>query len=145
MADQQDSQQDEPPELVDLLRFTTTCLGLGIPAPKVAGDFRFGLEGLRQRGILPLEDVARIRAVTAREARAHPEGWAAGFAEGYRSAWAAAILRVLNARGVAFGKHLHRGLNLCLDTDKLTHFLDRAVTATHEADLIAGRPTSRRS
>ncbi|MDO0912455.1 hypothetical protein QQM39_16835 [Streptomyces sp. DT2A-34] len=143
MGDQQDSQQDEPPELIDLLRFTTTCLGLGIPAPKVAGDFRFGLEDLRQRGILPLEEVARIRAVTAGEATDRPEEWAAGFAEGYRSAWAAAVLSVLDTRGVVFDKHLHRGLNLCLDTDKLTRFLDRAVTATHEADLVAGEPSQR--
>lgn len=140
MTDRQDSRQDDPPELVDLLRFTTTCLGLGIPVPKVAGDFRFGLEGLRQRGILSLEDVARIRAVTAGEATDHPEEWAAGFAEGYRSAWAAAVLRVLDTRGIAFDKHLHRGLNLCLHTDRLTRFLDRAVSAAHEADLVVGEP-----
>ena len=58
---QTDGAQDEPSELLDLYRFTTTCLGLGIPADKVAGDFVFGLEDLRQRGVLPLEDMARVR------------------------------------------------------------------------------------
>ncbi|MEU6093991.1 hypothetical protein [Streptomyces sp. NPDC047079] len=140
MTDRQDNRQDVPSELFDLYRFTTTCLALGIPVPKVAGDFRFGLEGLRQRGVLPLEDVARIRAVT--EGEDHP-GWAAGFAAGYRSAWAAAILRVLDRRGVAFSKHLHRGLNLCPDADALTRFLDRAVTAAHEADLVVEEPSPR--
>lgn len=140
MAEEQDSQQDMPSELVDLYNFTTMSLELVIPAPKVAGDFRFGLEGLRQRGVIPLEEMARIRATAAGEAQDHLERWAAGFAEGYRSAWAAATLRVLETRGVAFDKHLHRGLNLCDDTDRLTRFLDRAVTATHEADLVTGEP-----
>ncbi|MBC9725701.1 hypothetical protein [Streptomyces sp. TRM68367] len=143
MAEEQDSQQDVPSELFDLYRFTTTCLALGIPAPKVAGDFLFGLEDLRQRGVVPLEEVARIRASTAgEEAREHLEQRASGFAAGYRSAWAAAILRVLDTRGVEFDKHLHRGLHLCPDTDRLTRFLDRAVTATDEADLVAGEPSS---
>ncbi len=80
---------------------------------------------------------------TAGENGDRHERWAAGFAEGYRSAWAAATLRVLHTRGVEFDKHLHRGLNLCRDVDKLTRFLDRAVTATHEADLVAGEPGRR--
>ncbi|MFF3510209.1 hypothetical protein [Streptomyces sp. NPDC002573] len=129
------------PELFDLYRFTTTCLALGIPVPKVAGDFWFGLERLRQRGVLPLEEAARIRAVTA--GVDPPEQWAAGFAAGYRSAWAAAALRVLDTRGVGFSKDLHRGLNLCVDPDALTRFLDRAVTATHETDVVAGEPGRR--
>ncbi|MEU6377576.1 hypothetical protein [Streptomyces sp. NPDC046909] len=137
---QQDDQQDDPPELVDLFRFTTTCLALGIPPAKVKGDFHFGLEGLRQRGALPLEEVARVRAVTAGQDQEHRERWGAGFTAGYLAAWAAAVLRVMDTRGVDFSKELYRGVNLCLDADLLTRFLDRAVTATQEADLVAGEP-----
>ncbi|MCK8435167.1 hypothetical protein G3I77_19735 [Streptomyces sp. D2-8] len=142
MADEQDSQQDGPSELLDLYRFTAVCLALGIPPHKVAGDFRFGLEGLRQSGVVPLEDLALVHARAAGEVE-HPERWAAGFTAGYHSAWAAAVLRVLEARGVEFSKHLHRGLHLCSDADRLTRLLDRAVTATHEADLVAGEPSPR--
>lgn len=39
---------DTTPELHDLLRFTLTCTGLGIPPERVVGDFRSGLEKLRQ-------------------------------------------------------------------------------------------------
>jgi hypothetical protein len=132
--------RDGPPELAGLLRFTMTSQMLGIPREKVQGDFLFGLESLRQRGLLPLEDVARVRARTSSLAQDHREQWAAGYVAGYLAAWAAAILRVLDTRGVEFDKHLHRALNLCPDTDALTRFLDRAVTATHEADLVAGEP-----
>ncbi|GCB46736.1 hypothetical protein SNL152K_4034 [Streptomyces sp. NL15-2K] len=104
----------------------------------MAGDFRFGLEDLRQRGVIPLEDLARVRACTAGEAEEHPAQWGAGFAAGYRSAWAAAVLRVLDTRGVEFSKEFHRGVNLCPDADVLTRFLDRAVTATHQTDLVTG-------
>ena len=102
----------------------------------------FGLENLRQRGVLRLKDMARVRA----NMEEHPAQWAAGFAAGYRSAWAAAILRVLDTRGVSFGqdKHLFRALNLCGDADLLTRFLDRALTATHAADLVAGEPSLRK-
>ncbi|MEV2216312.1 hypothetical protein AB0H86_33655 [Streptomyces sp. NPDC050997] len=144
--DQQDDQQgrspDEPPELLDLYRFSTTCLALGIPEDRVAGDFLFGLEGLRQRGILRVEDVARVRAYAVGEGDA-PEQWAAGFAAGYLSAWAAAVLRVLDTRGVGFSKELHRGVNLCHDAQQLTRFLDRALTATQQADLVTGETSPR--
>ncbi len=129
---QTEAAEDEPSELLDLYRFTATCLGLGIPEHKVAGDFVFGLEGLRQRGVLPLEDMARVRA-TMEE---HPEPWAAGFAAGYLSAWAAAVLRVLDTRGVAVSKHFFRPLNLCTDADTLTRLLEQAVTVAQETDLF---------
>jgi hypothetical protein len=143
LAGQQGGQQDdpqgrppdEPPELLDLYRFSTTCLALGIPEDKVAGDFLFGLEGLRQRGVLRVEDVARMRADAVGEGE-EPAQWAAGFAAGYLSAWAAAVLRVLDTRGVGFSKELHRGVSLCGDADLLTRFLDRALTAAHQADLV---------
>jgi hypothetical protein len=144
--DQQDSRQgrpaDEPSELLDLYRFSTTCLALGIPEDRVAGDFLFALEGLRQDGILRLEDVARVRAEAVGE-REEPAQWAAGFAAGYRSAWAAAVLRVLDARNVEYSKELYRGVNLCGDADLLTRFLDRALTATHQADLVTGEASPR--
>jgi hypothetical protein len=145
LVDQQDGRQGDPegqpPELLDLFRFSWTCLALGIPQDKVAGDYLYGLEGLRQQGVLRLEDLARVRASEVE----HPEPWAAGFAAGYLSAWAAAVLRVLDTRGVAFDKHLFRALNLCSDADLLTRFLDRATTATQEADLVAGEPSPRSS
>lgn len=146
MADQRDSEQsderdnpypyDEPPELLDLFRFSYTCLALGIPQDKVVGDFLHGLEKLRQQGVLHLEDLARVRAHEVE----HPGPWAAGFAAGYLSAWAAAVLRVLDTRGVAFDKHLFRALNLCSDADLLTRFLDGAVSATRESDLVTEEP-----
>jgi hypothetical protein len=142
---QPDADRDAPSELLELYRFTATCLGLGIPPHKVAGDFRFGLEGLRQRGVIPLEELARVRACTAGEAKEYPVQWAAGFVAAYRSAWAAAVLRVLDTRGVEFSKELHRGVNLCPDADVLTRFLDQAVTATHQADLVTGEPRPRSS
>jgi hypothetical protein len=131
---------DSEDELFDLFRFTTTCLALGIPKEKVAGDFRHSLEDFRQRGVLPLKELAQLRATTDGGAKEHPVQWAEGFAAGYLAAWAAAILRVLDTRGVSFGqdKHLFRPLNLCTDADLLTRFLDRAVTATDAADLVAG-------
>jgi hypothetical protein len=144
-ASQTDSAQDEPSELLDLYRFTTTCLGLGIPADKVAGDFVFGLEDLRQRGVLPLEDMARVRG-TMEE---HPEPWAAGFAAGYNSAWAAAVLRVLDTRGIAVSKQFFRPLNLCTDAGVLTRLLEQAVTVAQGTDVFAGEftgdPRPRRS
>ncbi|MGW0756784.1 hypothetical protein ACWD1Y_09900 [Streptomyces sp. NPDC002814] len=111
--------RDGPPELADLLRLTMTSQMLGIPQEKVQGDFLFGLESLRQRGLLPLV-----------------------FAHGMLTMGMTgrAILRILDTRGVKFDKHLHRARHLCPDTDALTRFLDRAVTATHEADLVAGEP-----
>lgn len=145
MADQQDSQQDEPPELLDLFRFSSTCLALGIPQDKVAGDFLFGLESLRQSGVLRLEDLARVRASEMAESEEHRAQWAEGFAAGSLSAWAAAVLRVLDTRGVAYSKELHRFVNLCPDAAALTRFLDRAVTATHQADLVTGEPSPRSS
>ncbi|MDH6623704.1 hypothetical protein M2271_001496 [Streptomyces sp. LBL] len=141
-GDQQGRPQDGPPELLDLYRFSTTCLALGIPEDRVAGDFLFGLEGLRQRGILRVEDLARVRAEAVGEGEA-PAQWAAGFAAGYLSAWAAAVLRVLDTRDVGFSKELHRGVNLCHDADLLTRFLDRALTATHQADLVTGETSPR--
>lgn len=129
---------DEPPELLKLMQFSWTCLALGIPQDKVAGDFLFGLERLRQGGELQLEDMARTRAREVAESGEHHEWWAAGFAAGYLSAWAAAGLRVLDARGVPFDKELFRGLHLCADADVLTRFLDSAVTATGEVGPVGG-------
>jgi hypothetical protein len=145
LADEQGNQQDDvASELFDLYQFTTWSHALGVPAPKVAGDFLFGLERLRQRGVIPLEEMAMIHATTGgEEAASHPEQWAAGFAAGYRSAWAAAVLRVLDTRGVEFSKELHRGVHVCPDVDVLTRFLDRAVTATHQADLVTEVPGHR--
>ncbi|MEU5699567.1 hypothetical protein [Streptomyces aurantiacus] len=130
-------------ELLNLHAFTGMCLGLGIPPEKVAGDFRNTLEDLRQRGVVPLEEVARQRAHSAGGTREHPVPWAEGFAAGYLAAWAAAILRVLETRGLDFGqdKHVFRPLNVCTDADLLTRLLDRAVTVTHEAELVAGEPS----
>jgi hypothetical protein len=54
-------------------------------------------------------------------------------------------LRGLEARGVEISKHLHRGLNLCPDAEELTRFLERAVTATREADLVTEEPSLRPS
>ncbi|MDW4904917.1 hypothetical protein RB628_06030 [Streptomyces sp. ADMS] len=120
-------------------------LGLGISADKVAGDFVFGLEDLRQRGVLPLEDMARVRATTEE----HPVPWAAGFAAGYLSAWAAAVLLVLDTRGVAISKHFFRPLNLCTDAGTLTRLLEQAVTVAQGTDAFTGEftedPRSRRS
>lgn len=142
MTDQQDSQHDSrpdmPEELLSLYRFAAMCLALHIPKEKVAGDFRNGLEDLRQRGVLSVEDLAGIHARMDGEERDCPEQWAAGFTAGYLAAWAAAVLRVLATRGIGFSKHLHRGVHLCPDANMLTRFLDRAVTATREADLVAG-------
>lgn len=129
--------------MFDLYRFSTTCLELGIPEDRVAGDFLFGLEGLRQDGVLRVEDVARVRADAVGE-RDEPAQWAAGFAAGYLSAWAAAVLRVLDTRGVEYSKELYRGVNLCPDAELLTRFLDRALTATRQADLVT-KETSPRS
>ncbi len=137
-------QSDGPEdEVLNLHVFTAMCLGLGIPAEKVAGDFRNALEDLRQRGVVPLEEVARLRAHSAGGTREHPVPWAEGFAAGYLAAWAAAILRVLETRGLDFGqdKHVFRPLNVCTDADLLTRLLDRAVTVTHEAELVAGEPS----
>ncbi|MFC8666283.1 hypothetical protein [Streptomyces sp. NPDC057199] len=142
-ADGSEDTDDSEDELFNLFRFTTTCLALGIPKEKVAGEFRHSLEDFRQRGVLPLEELAQLRASTDAGTKEHPAQWAAGFAAGYLAAWAAAILRVLDTRGLDFGqdKHLFRPLNLCTDADLLTRFLDRAVTATHAADLVAGEPS----
>lgn len=99
--------------------------------------------GTQTARVVPLEELARIRATTAGETEDHLERWAAGFAQGYRSAWAAATLHVLDTRGIEYSKHLFRPLYLCGDADLLTRFLGRAVTATHEADLLTGEPNSR--
>jgi hypothetical protein len=125
LADQPDSPQgqDVPSELLDLFRFATTCLALRIPALKVAGDLLSGLEELRQRGVIPLEEMAQIRATTSGVTEEHIGRWAAGFAEGYRSAWAAATLHVLDTRGIEYSKHLFRPLYLCGDAGLLTRFL----------------------
>ena len=51
-----------------------------------------------------------------------------------------ALRRVLDGRDVSVDNHVLRALDLSPDVDLLTRFLDRAVTATHEADLVAGEP-----
>ena len=144
-ASQAEAVQDEPSELLDLYRFTDMCLGLGIPPDKVAGDFVFGLEDLRQRGVLHLDDMARVRGTMEED----PEPWVAGFATGYLSGWAAAILRVLDTRGIAVSKHFFRPLNLCTDADTLTRLLEQAVTVDQGTDAFTGEftvdPRPRRS
>ncbi|MEV7139836.1 hypothetical protein [Streptomyces tauricus] len=131
------------PELFNLFQFTVMSRAFGIPEEKVTGDFRNSLEDLRQREIVTLSEMAGLRAGSAGEAKEHPASWAAGFAEGYLAAWAAAILRVLDTRGLDFGddKHLFRPLHVSTDADLLTRLLDRAVTVTREADLVAGEPS----
>ena len=94
----------------------------------LAGDVAAMAPGTNTRAAHPV----------AGEGQEPPAQWTAGFTEGYLAAWPAAVLRVLDTRGVEFSKHLHRVLNVCNDADALTRLLGRAVTVTGEADLVTG-------
>ncbi|WP_328358732.1 hypothetical protein OG800_21225 [Streptomyces sp. NBC_00445] len=125
MTDQQEGQQDDSPELFNLLRFATACLALGIFPDEVdeaAGDYLSGLHDLERQGFLRLQDLTRVYCRDPK----HVERWAAGFAAGYLSAWAAAC--ALEGRDVVVDNHVLRAHDLCPDADLLTRFLDRAVT-----------------
>ncbi|MET9964969.1 hypothetical protein ABZZ80_03330 [Streptomyces sp. NPDC006356] len=144
MADQQEGQQDESPELFNLLRLAAACLALGIfpdEVDEVAGNYRSGLHDLRRQGLLRLEDLTQVYSRDPE----HVERWVAGFAAGYLAAWAAAVLRVLDRRDVVVDKHVLRALDLCPDVDLLTRFLNRPVTATHAGDLVTEEPGPRPS
>ncbi|WP_328341136.1 hypothetical protein [Streptomyces violaceus] len=133
---------DTTPELHDLLRFTLTCMGLGIPPERVVGDLRYGLEELRQRGSLPLRDMARIRArVDERPDDEHQDGeWVRGYTAGYTAAWAGAVLRLLEMRDIEVPKEVFRLLHLCPDPDTLTRCLDRAITVDTAEELFTPGP-----
>jgi hypothetical protein len=125
LADQQEGQQDDSPELFNLLRFATACLALGIFSDEVdeaARGYLSGLHDLERQGLLRLQDLTQVYSRDPK----HVERWAAGFAAGYLSAWAAA--RVLDGRDVVVDNHVLRAHDLCPDADLLTRFLDRAVT-----------------
>ncbi|MGC9536829.1 hypothetical protein [Streptomyces sp. UG1] len=125
MADRQEGQPDDSPELFNLLRLATACLALGIfpdEVDEVAGGYRSGLHDLRRQGLLRLEDLTQVYSRDPE----HVERWAAGFAAGYLSAWAAAVLRVLDRRDVV-DIHVLRALDLRPDVDLLTRFLNRAA------------------
>ncbi|MFF7314471.1 hypothetical protein [Streptomyces sp. NPDC008137] len=129
---------DATPELHDLLRFTLTCMGLGIPPERVVGDFRSGLEELRQQGSLSVQDMARIRArVDKRPDDDHEdEEWVRGYTAGYTAAWAGAVLRLLEMRDIAVPKEVGRPLHLCPDLDTLTRCFDRAITVDTPEELF---------
>ncbi len=133
---------DATPELHDLLRFTLTCMGLGIPPEKVVGDFRSGLEKLRQQGSLSLQDMARIRArMDKRPDDEHgDEEWARGYTAGYTAAWAGAVLRLLDMRDIAVPKEVFRPLHVCPDPDTLTRCFDRAITVDTPEELFTAEP-----
>ncbi|MFI2431445.1 hypothetical protein [Streptomyces sp. NPDC018693] len=67
-------------------------------------------------------------------------GFTDGYKAGYLSAWAAAVFRVLDTRGVETSKEFDRGLSMLRDATALTLCLERAVTASHVRDLFAGSP-----
>ncbi|MFE6094238.1 hypothetical protein ACFQ7M_19995 [Streptomyces massasporeus] len=129
---------DAAPELQDLLRFTLTCMGLGIPPERVMGDFRSGLEELRQQGSLSLQDMARIRArVDKRLDDEHEdEEWVRGYTAGYKAALAGAVQRLLETRDITVPKEVFRPLHMCPDADTLTRCLDRATTVDTPEELF---------
>jgi hypothetical protein len=108
----------------------------------VVGDFRFGLEELRQQGSLSLRDMARVRAtVDERPDDGHEdEEWVRGYTAGYTAAWAGAVLRLLQTRDIAVPKEVFRPLYVCPDPDILTHWLDRAITVDTPEELFTAEP-----
>ncbi|MFE9448874.1 hypothetical protein [Streptomyces sp. NPDC006739] len=129
---------DATPELHDLLRFTLTAIGLGVPPERVVGDFRSGLEELRQQDCLPLRDMARVRArVDKRPDDEHgDEEWVRGYIAGYTAAWAAAVLRLLETRDIEVPKEVFRPLYVCPDPGFLTRRLDHAITVDAPEELF---------
>ncbi|MEU5095933.1 hypothetical protein [Streptomyces sp. NPDC020996] len=129
---------DASPELFDLLRMNSLALGLGVPPELVLADFRVGLEDLRQKGSVSLQDMARIRAgLDKRTDEDHEdEDWVRGYAAGYTAAWGGAVLRVLEVRDINVRKEIYRYLSMCPDPDALTRYLDRAVTASTSEELV---------
>ncbi|MEV4784484.1 hypothetical protein AB0K53_03305 [Streptomyces tuirus] len=101
---------DAAPELHDVLRFTLTCMGLGIPPERVMGDLRSGLEELRQQGSLSLQDMARIRAPADNrlDDDHEDEEWVRGFTAGYKAALAGAVQRLLKTRDITVPKEVFR-------------------------------------
>ncbi|MFF4487505.1 hypothetical protein ACFY0F_13590 [Streptomyces sp. NPDC001544] len=125
-----------------LLWFTLACMDLGIPLERIVGDFRFGLEELRQQGSLPLQEMARIRARVDKqpENEHEDEDWVRGYTAGYTAAWAAAVLRVLEVRDIALPKEVFRPLYVCPDPNALTRYLDRAITVDTAEGIFAPTP-----
>ncbi|MFF4398282.1 hypothetical protein [Streptomyces sp. NPDC001480] len=133
---------DDSSNLHDLLWFTLAGMDLGIPPERIVGDFRFGLEKLRQQGSLPLQEMARIRATVDKqpENEHEDEDWVRGYTAGYTAAWAAAVLRVLKVRDIALPKEVFRPLYVCPDPDALTRYLDRAITVDTAEGVFAPTP-----
>ncbi|MFB7598428.1 hypothetical protein [Streptomyces sp. NPDC056160] len=130
-----DAVDEDASTLDGLLRFTSLCLGLGIPADRVVADFRGGLEDLRQRGSLSVQEMAGVRARAAEGVKDN-EQWAEGFVPGYLSGWAAAALRVMEARGLEASKEMRRAVVTSPDAGFLSSLLDCAATATHRGELV---------
>ncbi|WP_225832492.1 hypothetical protein [Streptomyces sp. NK08204] len=133
-----DDDVDSSPELMDLLRMCMLSVGLAVPPERVLGDFRAGLERLRQQGSVSLRSMARVRAqLDRRPGDEHEdEDWVRGYTAGYTAAWAGAVLRVLEVRDIEVSKEIFRPLSLCPDADALTRYLDRAVTASTPEELF---------
>lgn len=133
---------DDSSNLHNLLWFTLAGMDLGIPLERIVGDFRFGLEKLRQQGSLSFREMARIRARVDKqpENEHEDEDWVRGYAAGYTAAWAAAVLRVLEARDIALPKEVFRPLYVCPDPEILTRCLDRAVTVDTPEGIFAPIP-----
>ncbi|GAA2421175.1 hypothetical protein [Streptomyces glaucus] len=141
----EDEARDARSELLGLCRFAAPGLARGVPREKAPADFHNGLGGLGRRGVVSLDDMARARARRAPDAREHLAQWAKGFADGYRSARAAAVPQVLDAREAAVPAAARRALAVYPDANALIRFPDRAGTVTDVAGPFTGDPSRRPS
>ena len=63
--------------------------------------------------------------------------YAMGWEEGKAEAWAAAVLTVLDARGIAATSDQESLIMHCTDLDRLSEWLRRAVTAESADQVLA--------
>jgi hypothetical protein len=115
-----------PPEFAPMLDASPELLAAVGPFQPL---FRFVLDDLEAQS---LEDVVNAGEQLIAEGIEH--GRAEGRAEGMR----AAIERVLAARSLPLSEVGRARLASCVDAATLTRWLERAATATSEAEVFAG-------
>jgi flagellar biosynthesis/type III secretory pathway protein FliH len=67
----------------------------------------------------------------------HDQGIAEGKAEGIAEGEAKAVLRLMDARGLALSQEQRQQVTSCTDATQLDRWLDRAITAGTVAEVFA--------
>lgn len=123
-------------ELAKQLYLTGVMLSLGVHPIKVAHGLATQLKEHSQRGSLSLEEITHVFADLGHWTDEFAEGWAKGYAEG----WSAAVLRILEQRGVPISDEIHGYISSRTDLKALAAWLDLAPFVSHARELVPTNP-----